>query len=805
MIQPEPEGSTQGYLLVSVEVLRYDKRSKSENMGIVPTEMELILEHTQQGYECTIDEEFFEMITLSMRHKTILASDTLIDFQINFSISIGGTITHWFTLIVLSALRRFDDENMLRLMNLTQMCYSNQTERMTKPCLPYRFIANCFNAGHLKIEVKITNSFKDFNLKFLRSLPSEWKTHTLIWRNKANLEEQSLDDLFNNLKIYKAEVKGSSTSSQKIQNIGFVSSNNTDSTNESVNAAPSIFAASSNAKVFTLLNVDSLSNAMIYSFFASQSNSPQLDNEDLKQIDPDDLEEMDLKWQMAMLRMRAKSKDSDNSVTKNQANDRYKTGEWYHVVPPLSPRTFLPPKPTLVFTDDTNANESVANVINVESSEHKTSKDKSKIHRPDAPITEDCISDSEDETKIEFVPKQKEPSFVKSTAHVKNSRESPVWNSTMRVNHQNSVRMTHPYSKRTVVPTAVLTRSRLMSLNAARPVATAVTQSTVKCTRTVKNVFNKAHSPGNKGTAEKASACWVWKSKFKVLNHVSKLKKFKEIDRGYVAFGGDPKGGKISGKGKIKTGKLDFDDVYFVIELKFNLFSVSQICDKKNSVLFTNIECVILYSDYKLPDENHVLLRAPRENNMYNVDQKNVVPSEGFEKQYEVFGMEFACKQMFQVLVTHHTSNGHQFTMSNWHQELTSPEKTGFVLLEAQQISNDSPLLGVNTPRCDEDSIELKELMVFIVPIYVLRKMELELLLATATVDKVNGDVQLQALIDDKKVVVMEAIIRRDVHLDDADGVKYLPNAEIFKELARMGYEKPPPKLIFYKAFFSAQ
>nr|GEW57331.1 hypothetical protein [Tanacetum cinerariifolium] len=72
-------------------------------------------------------------------------------------------------------------------------------------------------------------------------------------------------------------------------------------------------------------------------------------------------------------------------------------------------------------------------------------------------------------------------------------------------------------------------------------------------------------------------------------------------------------------------------------------------------------------------------------------------------------------------------------------------------------------------------------------------------------VEKVNGDVQLQALIDDKKVVVTEAIIRRDLNLDDADGVECLPNAEIFEELTRMEYEKPPPKLTFYKAFFSTQ
>nr|GEX96453.1 hypothetical protein [Tanacetum cinerariifolium]GEY11619.1 hypothetical protein [Tanacetum cinerariifolium] len=147
---------------------------------------------------------------------------------------------------------------------------------------------------------------EDINLKFLRSLPSEWKTHTLIWRNKADLEEQILDDLFNNLKIYEAEVKGSSPSIQNIQNIAFVSSNNTDSIYESVTAPSSIFAASSKAKISTLLNVDSVSDALIYSFFASQSNSPQLDNEDLKKINLDDLKEMDLKWKMAMLTMRAK-------------------------------------------------------------------------------------------------------------------------------------------------------------------------------------------------------------------------------------------------------------------------------------------------------------------------------------------------------------------------------------------------------------------------------------------------------------------------------------------------------------------
>nr|GEY24050.1 hypothetical protein [Tanacetum cinerariifolium] len=109
----------------------------------------------------------------------------------------------------------------------------------------------------------VSLSQEDVNLKFLRSLPSEWKTHTLIWRNKADLKEQSL-----------------------------------------VSAAVSVYNVC--AKMPTLPNVDSLSNVVIYSFFASQSSSPQLDNKDLKQIDSDDLKEMDLKWQMAMLTMRAR-------------------------------------------------------------------------------------------------------------------------------------------------------------------------------------------------------------------------------------------------------------------------------------------------------------------------------------------------------------------------------------------------------------------------------------------------------------------------------------------------------------------
>ncbi|GKF55488.1 hypothetical protein Tco_0165828 [Tanacetum coccineum] len=71
--------------------------------------------------------------------------------------------------------------------------------------------------------------------------------------------------------------------------------------------------------------------------------------------------------------------------------------------------------------------------------------------------------------------------------------------------------------------------------------------------------------------------------------NMSYLSDYEEINGGYVGFGGDPKGGKITGKGKIRTEKLDFEDVYIVKELKFNLFSVSQMYDKKNNVLLLTL------------------------------------------------------------------------------------------------------------------------------------------------------------------------------------------------------------------------
>ncbi|GKD91287.1 putative ribonuclease H-like domain-containing protein, partial [Tanacetum coccineum] len=157
---------------------------------------------------------------------------------------------------------------------------------------------------------------------------------------------------------------------------------------------------------------------------------------------------------------------------------------------------------------------------------------------------------------------------------------------------------------------------------------------------------------GNKENAVKSSACWIWRPTRNVIDHISKdsrsymLKRFDYVDlQGRLKLAMAwiikrlmvdllhleevLKEVKLLEKGKIRTGKLDFKDVYFVKELKFNLFSVSQMCDKKNNVLFTETECLVLSPDFKLLDESQVLLKVPRQNNMYSFDLKNVVPSGG--------------------------------------------------------------------------------------------------------------------------------------------------------------------------------
>ncbi|GJS22138.1 ribonuclease H-like domain-containing protein [Tanacetum coccineum] len=130
--------------------------------------------------------------------------------------------------------------------------------------------------------------------------------HTIVWRNKPEIETLSLDNLFNNLKAYESEVKGTSSSTTNSYNITFLSSSSTNSVTRIVNTAQGVNTASTQGAADSSTTVENLSDDVIYSFFASQPSIPQLDNKDLQQINPNDLEEMDLRWNIAMLTMRAR-------------------------------------------------------------------------------------------------------------------------------------------------------------------------------------------------------------------------------------------------------------------------------------------------------------------------------------------------------------------------------------------------------------------------------------------------------------------------------------------------------------------
>nr|GEV86839.1 putative ribonuclease H-like domain-containing protein [Tanacetum cinerariifolium] len=386
-------------------------------------------------------------------------------------------------------------------------------------------------------------SQEDINLKFLRSLPLEWRTYTLIWRNKVDLEEQSLDDLFNNLKIYKAE------------NLG---------------------ANGTAAIGFDMSKVECY-NCHRRGHFTKECRSPR-DN---------------------------KNKDTQRRTVPVEAStsnalvsqcDGVGSYDWSFQADEDSPNYAL-----MTFTSSGLSSSSGS-----DNEVDPCSKACSKAYA--------TLQSHYDKLTIDFRKSQFDVLLYKSGLESIKDR---------LVVYQRNENVSEEDIK--LLKLDVMLRDNALvelrkKFEKAEKERDELKLTLEKFQTSSKNLSNPQKALKDKCVID--SGC----SRHMTRN-ISYLSDFEKINRGYVVFGGNPKGGKITGKGKIKTCKLDFDDVYFVKELKFNLFSVSQMCDKKNSVLFTDTKCVVLSSDFKLPDENHVLLRVPRENNMYNVDLKNGVPS----------------------------------------------------------------------------------------------------------------------------------------------------------------------------------
>nr|GFB22574.1 hypothetical protein [Tanacetum cinerariifolium] len=167
-------------------------------------------------------------------------------------------------------------------------------------------------------------STKDANQNFLRSLHLAWSNISLIMRNKPGIDNVDIDDPLNNLKVYEDDIKGSSGSSLNSQNVAFISIESTIRINE-LNVAYSVSTATGHSS--QAQGSSSYADELIFSSFAIQSSSPQLDNEDLEQINQDDLKEIDLKWQVAMLSMRVKGRYAGNAGYRGRHNGKRPTRE----------------------------------------------------------------------------------------------------------------------------------------------------------------------------------------------------------------------------------------------------------------------------------------------------------------------------------------------------------------------------------------------------------------------------------------------------------------------------------------------
>nr|GEW17898.1 putative ribonuclease H-like domain-containing protein [Tanacetum cinerariifolium] len=487
----------------------------------------------------------------------------------------------------------------------------------------------------------------DLNQKFFTSLPPEWLMHTIVWRNMSDLDTMSLDDLYNHLKVYESEVQKKSESNS--QNMDFISSAKHSSGNEEVNTASvstastnvstaranieaanisqdttcAYIASQSNEKKITIQGIDVVGfdkskvecfNCHKIGHFAKECRAPR--SQDRGRIDNykqrSKVEEQTPKALMAIDRV-----GWDWSYTANdEENHALVADEEAPTEFALMAKTSAESE---VF-DNSLCFKAWLSQVEARLAEPRNQEvkyyEKIKVLEFKVEFRANCIESLTKE--LELIKKEKEglPEFADDTV-TDYIRPSPAIESTSddAQNRNPSVTETEA-SPSTISPKPFIkfvkatdrsTKTKSAKVETAKPIVKYAAMYSIPSKRkfpTDNTKFSTADM-GNKGKAVKALACWFWKPSQNLSN----------------------KGGcKITGKETIKTSKLEFENVYFVKDLKYNLFSVSQICDNKNSILFTDSECIVLGQNFKLSDDANVLLRTLRQHNMYSIDLNNIIP-----------------------------------------------------------------------------------------------------------------------------------------------------------------------------------
>ncbi|GJS25141.1 retrovirus-related pol polyprotein from transposon TNT 1-94 [Tanacetum coccineum] len=361
----------------------------------------------------------------------------------------------------------------------------------------------------------------------------------------------SIDDLLEHFKIVEQKVKKSVSASSGAQKLAFMTASST------------IISTAGFSDIWS-----------VYAFMVENPNGSNLLQQDLEQIHEDDLEVMDLKWQLSLLSMRAKSEEV--AVLKREVACK----DYEINVLKSEFEKVKQEKESIEFKIEKfdNASKSLDKLLGCQI----TNKSKKGLGYNAVPSAHPLIYNRPKKLDLSYsgLDEFKDPEF-KSYGSKDNKQESNI---------AKAVNTARPHS-------AVVNAVRVNQANAGKPQQDDTGFIDSGCSR---------HMTGN----------------------IAYLLDFKEFDGDFVTFRGGAHGGRISGKGTLKTDSLDFEDVYFVNELNFNLFSVSQMCDKKNYVLFTDTECLVLSPNFKLPDESQILLKIPRKDNMYSFDMKNIVPKE---------------------------------------------------------------------------------------------------------------------------------------------------------------------------------
>ncbi|GKC09767.1 putative ribonuclease H-like domain-containing protein, partial [Tanacetum coccineum] len=341
------------------------------------------------------------------------------------------------------------------------------------------------------------------NQKLLRSLSPEWNTHAVMWRNKDDFDTMSIDDLYNNLNVYEPEFKGMSSSSSSTQNIAFVSSsnNNTCSTNKAVNTAHGVSTTSTQVNAANSTNINNLSDVVIY--FVTQPNSPQFVHEDLPQTHPNDMEEMDLRWQMSILTIVGRSpKWSATTATRGDIllgsvelqeikTTRSRKAQEGVLPVGISTSTALVYVMVLWIMSDEFVNKPV-----VENCKAMSSKEEPKLVRPGI-VKKEFVKSKQQEKTARKIVKQVEQ-HRKNTHSLRGNQRN--WNNIMSPKLGSNFEM---FNKACYV-----------------------------C-----GSFDNLQDQGVIDSGCSRHMTW----------NMSYLTNYEEIDGGYVAFGGNPKGGKITG------------------------------------------------------------------------------------------------------------------------------------------------------------------------------------------------------------------------------------------------------------------